>query len=691
MAFQSLFDYQREAVNRTLNALFMDDRKAVLISLPTGAGKTIVFSAIIREAIEHTDERALILVHRDTLLTQTIDKISYVWPEVSCGRIKGDIREYDRKVMVASVQTLANHIDEFIASLNRYGKLKIAVIDEAHHSLAPAWMAIFTALRDIGVKILGVTATPIRTNKAESLADIFETVAYNASIFQLIQDGYLSPIIGYRVSTSLSLKGIKTSRGDYNVNDLARRIAESNFNALVVRAWKEKAAGRRTICFATSIPHVDALVKRFTDEGVRAVGVHGEISVEEQRRRQKDFADGKYDVLINCMLLTEGYDEPSINCVLMARPTMSRTLYVQMLGRGLRTHPGKRDCLLIDLVSNTDHSLVTMQDLLGFYGMKKAEDIYKKNADQMSMTISPATIPSIQAVDAFGDEYYTSLAYHKVDVFDINDFPWIEMNGSYYVTARENLSVAIQRDRDDKYIPYLVINTPGKRAVAQLVSAPVDKTFALAIANVYLFDYGNKRLTTVGQAWRNEPPSDNQRASLIRAIERYQKWFGDATFDLKTLPQLKGTYSDAITAIYSASAIKSRKIPRITRDEAIEMLRDIVLAELGLNKHREAGAHKEKRQFHLAIAGEYTAAEHAALTDMLISLSADRYGEYPVKFLAENQIYIADGVVKVIASNPLTEKQLNYLNDRINRIFRLYFRNKRFEIEVPKKAASAAE
>lgn len=682
-----LYWFQKEAKDSALDAL-RNGKNSVMVSAPTGAGKTIIFSSFLEEATSREHLRSLILVHRDALLEQAVEKLGLVWPGADIGRVKGRTREYGKQVIVASVPTLAGRIEEFVRSFSAHGPVAFAVIDEAHHSLAPMWMEIYRALRNAGTKFLGVTATPLRTRKDEHLSAVFEDVVYSISVFRLIQEGYLSPLTGYSVQTSLSLKGVKMTKGDYNVNDLADRIRNSNFNDHVVRVWKEKARDRRSICFGINIPHVESLTESFIGEGVRAVGIHGKLPVNRQREILKDFAAGGYDVLVNCMLLTEGFDERSLDCVLMARPTTSRTLYVQMIGRGLRTYPGKKDCLLIDFVANSrDNTLVTMQDLLGFYGLQRAGELYKNIAadeglgrgEQAAFVISPESIPLLRAMNTFGEELQTSTAYREIDVFDLNKFAWVKMNGSYYVTARKSLSIAVYKE-GEKYVPYLIFSDPDERSVAG-ISDPVDREFAFAIANVYLFDYGNRRLMSEDQAWRDEEPTPSQRTHLSKASERYKAWFGEGVdLDIEGLPDRKGAYSDALTAIYGSSYIKSARIPRISRDEAVERLKTMVLSEMNL----ASGSNKlEPAAVRPAISGEYTVREQEAFTDMIIHLANDRYGGYPIKFLTENQVYFTNGTVKVLSATPLTEKQHDFLMDKVNSVFRLFFRNKRFVIEAP--------
>ncbi len=660
-----LYWFQQEAENRAIVAWHKENKNSILISAPTGAGKTIIFSDILREVLSTTKDRGMILVHRDSLLEQAVTKLKFVWPDVEIGRVKSKIREYDKQITVASVQTLAGHIDELIEACNKYGPIKYAIFDEAHHSYAPSWFAIFKALREqLNAKCLGVTATPLRTKKDENLSKIFEEAVYSISIFSLIDEGFLSPVFGHSVKTSLSLKGIRITKGDYNVQDLDGKMENSNFNREVVHVWKRDAQGRKSMCFAVSIKHIERLVDEFNKAGAAAVGIHGKLPLEEQRQIQRDFTDGKHNVLVTCMLLTEGYDEPSVDCILMTRPTTSRTLYVQMLGRGLRTHPGKQNCLLFDFVANAaDNSLVTMQDLLGFYGLQQAEKVFKDHKVK-NLEISPRSIPHLRAADTFGPEMSTAPACSEIDVFDINKFAWTELAGNKFVTVRQSVSIAVIKEKD-QYVPYLVFTGAGERSVAK-ISEPVEENFAEAIANVYLFDYGNRHLVTKEQNWRKDEPSPDQIAALQKAIDRYKTWHPGSTVDIDNVPYTKGAYSDMLTAIYAIGYINSPKIPRINRESALERLKYIVLREKkAIAGPADNGKRLDAGSIQPSLSGTYTKSDLNSIIDIIINLQDDKNGKYPVKFLMENPIVFENGAIKVSPKRPLTDKQYGFLVDKI--------------------------
>ncbi|SHK68008.1 DEAD/DEAH box helicase [Alicyclobacillus tolerans] len=352
--------YQVEAVE----AFFRDlpEHSRQLMVLPTGAGKTIVFGEIARRYSEQTrtDKPVLVLAHRTELLDQAEEKIRMVWPEVVVGRIQGQQNEQLAQVLVASTQTLVMG--------RAVREPSLVIYDECHHSRADGAVQVLKRLgvfEPNGPKLLGVTATPKRADKHE-LGDIFEHLTYERTILDMIVDGYLSDVRGQKVVIpDLHLGHIRTTAGDYNAKDLAKVMNQSGALDAVVDAVVEFADLRKSIVFAVDIAHAKALAKRFQDRGVAAAAVDGQMSVEERARVLQDFAANRLRVVVNCQILTEGFDQPDVDCVVIARPTRSQALYTQMIGRALRLHPNKRDALILDLVgASDDKSLQTFTKLV---------------------------------------------------------------------------------------------------------------------------------------------------------------------------------------------------------------------------------------------------------------------------------------------------------------------------------------
>ncbi|MDP9729920.1 MULTISPECIES: DEAD/DEAH box helicase [Alicyclobacillus] len=200
----------------------------------------------------------------------------------------------------------------------------------------------------------------------DELGDIFEHLAYERTILDMIVDGYLSDVRGQKVVIpDLHLGHIRTTAGDYNAKDLAKVMNESRALDAVVDAVQEFAPQRKSIVFAVDIAHAQALARRFQDQAVAAAAVDGQMSVEERARVLQDFAANRLRVVVNCQILTEGFDQPDVDCVVIARPTRSQALYTQMVGRALRLHPNKQDALVLDLVgASDDKSLQTFTKLV---------------------------------------------------------------------------------------------------------------------------------------------------------------------------------------------------------------------------------------------------------------------------------------------------------------------------------------
>lgn len=333
---------------------------AGLIVLPTGAGKTVTFLAFARDQ----GQPALVLVHRDELVQQTVRTVGRVWPEARVGVIQGPRSEWQegQDLVVASVQSLH---PRRLARMpqDRFGLL---VVDEAHHTPAQSYLAIWGHFQ-VAFR-LGVTATPKRLD-GQGLAEWYGPEAlYTYSIRRAIADGVLVDVQQFQIETGVSLDGVPTKGGDFAKQGLSRAVNTPIRNAAVVDAYLEHASDRRAIAFAVDLPHVAALAEAFREAGVSTATVSGKTPLPVRRQTLADFAAGAYRVLVNCQVATEGFDDPGVSCILMARPTCSEALYVQCAGRGLRRcdATGKRDCLILDITDNCRrHKLVTSSSLLG--------------------------------------------------------------------------------------------------------------------------------------------------------------------------------------------------------------------------------------------------------------------------------------------------------------------------------------
>src|SRR5437879_4287236 len=347
-----LRDYQREAL-RAVRDAYIAGKRRVIVSLPTGTGKTVVFAHFPR--VLNMKKRLLVLAHREELLLQARDKFRSIEPELKAEiEQAGTHAAADAKVVIASVPTLARNA----ARLSRLqpDQFSIVVVDEAHHAVAPSYRRIFDhfGLFESGASryLIGFTATPRRGDK-QGLGEVFQEVCYARDIREMIADRYLCPIIGWRVNTDLSLDDVKLRHGDFIESQLARVVNTPLRNNLLVKAYRDFAPGRRAIVFCVDVAHAKDVHRVFAEAGIRAATVWGALSRDQRRSTLAAFSAGEIDVVTNCNVLTEGFDEPRVDCVIMAPPTKSKLLYAQMLGRGTRLHPGKKDLVVIDVADNS--------------------------------------------------------------------------------------------------------------------------------------------------------------------------------------------------------------------------------------------------------------------------------------------------------------------------------------------------
>ncbi|MGA3200834.1 MAG: DEAD/DEAH box helicase, partial [Halobacteriota archaeon] len=370
--------YQNDAVNASVTAYDNGTRRQLLV-MATGTGKTHVFGRLYGEMKSRLPGQMLVIAHTDELVKQNAHVLRYLHGPNSVGLEMGTYTaEPTSPIISASVQTLGRkgttRLDKF--NWNNIDKI---VVDEAHHSTTDAYRRI---LDKSGVLeptsrtlLLGVTATPQRTDGI-ALDTLYERVVYLYPIRKAIEEGWLVDIRGYRVRTDTSLDGVSKSSGDYALGELSERINTPQRNQQIVEAWKRLGEGRKTVVYCANIQHTQAVAEEFRRVGIKTDFVFGEDPEREDKLRRH--RNGTTDVLCVCGLLIEGYDDPSIACVVLARPTQSVILLPQMVGRGTRLEDGvnlkdhefmervKRNLIVIDIVDATvNGSLVTLPTLMG--------------------------------------------------------------------------------------------------------------------------------------------------------------------------------------------------------------------------------------------------------------------------------------------------------------------------------------
>src|SRR5450755_1817231 len=358
----TLRPYQREAIDAVLVAR-RNGLKRLVVCLPTGAGKTVIFSHLAQLA----RRQVLVLAHREELLSQARDKLEHALGGAHVVAIERGAERAPEgaKVLVCSIRSLH---EERLARVLRGRDLGLVIYDECHHAAADDNLRV---LRQLGVfdaewagTLLGFTATTARGD-GKGLDAVFEKIVYSRALPELIADGYLSPLRGFRVSTAADLTRLSTTGFDFREDELSEAVDIEERNALVARSIQELARDRRTIAFCVTVNHARNLCRSLNALGVPAGIVHGALPGPERARALVDFRAGTTQVLCNVAVLTEGFDDPGVSCIAMARPTRSEGLYAQCVGRGTRLHPAKKDCLILDFVDTSSLSLCSLPSLFG--------------------------------------------------------------------------------------------------------------------------------------------------------------------------------------------------------------------------------------------------------------------------------------------------------------------------------------
>lgn len=335
--------YQEEAKKAVQSEWEKGIRKTLLV-LPTGTGKTIVFSKLIEDCVRD-GERVLVLAHRGELLDQAADKLSKS-TGLMCATEKADescLGSWYR-IVVGSVQTLMR--EKRLAQFSK-DYFDSIIIDEAHHCISDSYQRVLAHFNNS--KILGVTATPDRGDM-KNLGEFFESLAYQYTLPKAIKDGFLTPIKALTIPLKLDLTGVGQQAGDYKTSDLGTALEPYLYQ--IAEEMRKNCMDRKSVIFLPLIKTSQKFTEILNTKGFKAVEVNGESTNRAQIL--EDFDKGKYNVLCNSMLLTEGWDCPSVDCIVILRPTKIRSLYSQMVGRGTRLCPGKDHLLLLDFLWHTE-------------------------------------------------------------------------------------------------------------------------------------------------------------------------------------------------------------------------------------------------------------------------------------------------------------------------------------------------
>lgn len=358
-----LRSYQTETLESIAKHWAIDGQDRAAVILPTGAGKTVIFSELSRILEQHgRGRRTLILVHREELVTQTVAKLQAMGVK-SIGVVKGNQNEVAATTIVATVQTLYHN--RRLAMLLDAGPIYRVICDELHHFASARNKTLLSRLGvfDGRTKAVGFTATFVRGDSAK-LGNDWDVV-YERDVQWGIEHGYLSDVEAHSIRVpDLDLSTVKSTAGDFSDNSLGTAMANSSADEVIPIAWRKYAEGRPTILFAPNIASCGTLSQGLQAAGIKTEVVFGTTPTAERQAVYDRIRNGTTQVLASVGVLTEGFDIPAISCAILARPTKSKGLWQQMAGRALRLFPGKDKAILLDITGDAEnHSLASVTDL----------------------------------------------------------------------------------------------------------------------------------------------------------------------------------------------------------------------------------------------------------------------------------------------------------------------------------------
>jgi len=338
-----LRSYQEDAIEAIRECFTRESRQ--FVEMPTGSGKTITFLSYASQF----HKKILIIVPSRQLLEQIKEVALLFYEPEEISQKGGGKSQFPKTLHICIINSIRGKYIDLLAEEG----FDLTIIDEAHHSQSSSYQRIIKSLSyfDEDAKILGVTATPNRID-GQLISKILFNKSFCISIEELIDEGHLCNIEGYRVKTNVDISDIEHHNGDFNINQLYKKVCIDSRNNMIINICEKDMKGHKTIIFCVNIAHSKQISILLAKIGISSCHIDGTMKNEQRQSILNAFKDGEISVLCNCQLLTEGFDEPSINGIILARPTRSKSLFLQMIGRGLRTFPNKKNCKIIDIVDN---------------------------------------------------------------------------------------------------------------------------------------------------------------------------------------------------------------------------------------------------------------------------------------------------------------------------------------------------
>jgi ATP-dependent helicase IRC3 len=514
-------------------------------------------------------------------------------------------------ITVASLQSIVSGDRIFKFNPDRF---KLVLVDEAHHIVAPGYMRTLdyfglSKAQPHSPALVGVSATLSRFDGLR-LGAAIDQIVYHKDYIDMIGENWLSDVIFTTVQSKADISKVKKGvNGDFQPSELSQVVNTEQINEITVRSWLSKAQGRKsTLVFCVDLNHVAGLTNTFRKLGIDARFVTGDTPKSERGERLDGFKAGKFPVLVNCGVFTEGTDIPNIDCVLLARPTKSRNLLVQMIGRGMRLHPGKKDCHIIDMVASLETGIVTtptlfgldpseivvdanVDDLKGLQDRKEAEELRKQKANEVSKA-SPKNAEPVSRTVTFTD--YDSVfdliqdTTGEQHVRQISPHAWVCVSEDKYILTNSNGSyVKLEKGANEKsgQEEYLVTETVAlNRAISKVpfmrprtIARAITFTNAIHAADTFASKRYPFQFISKKQAWRNRPATEGQLAFLNKLRSKNDQLTAEAL--------TKGKAGDMITKVKHGA---KRRFANIEADRRREGRARLKFEQEKALKEREA-------------------------------------------------------------------------------------------------------
>ena len=505
-AHLELKQHQREALD-ALQAMRDRYETIALLYHATGTGKTVT---AVMDA-KRCGGRTLFLAHTQELVNQAADTFRNLWPEVTVGRYMEAIKEPDAHVECGSVQSVALHLEDF-----REDAFSYLIVDEAHHAAADTYQKILAYFHPAFT--LGLTATPERTDDNRAILDIFKNTAHKLDIQTAVEIGELVPIRCIRIHTNIDLTKVRFNSVQYNIRDLESKIYVPERNRLIVDTWLQYVRDKRTVVFCASVRHAEQIAELFREAGVPAAAVSGGMKPAERREFQDKFISREIQVLCACDLLNEGWDCPETEVLFMARPTMSRVLYTQQLGRGMRLYPGKESLMVFDFVDNASQYNMP-QSLHRLFKLKEYRPGEKVVAPAAEKAAEAALYAKGEKPEALVDWPVDATDYELVDIFNWQDEAEGMISQMEFVRRVDVQTETIERYvREGKLVPDLVVPMSEHRTFKYFKEETLER-YARQYGWTLIDDSNRKELFL--EMVRQMDMSYSYKPVLIKAILRH--------------------------------------------------------------------------------------------------------------------------------------------------------------------------